>query len=215
MPIRVLIVDDHTLSRRGIVSILSDNENFQVVGEAVDGEESLAKAESLQPDLILMDIRMPGQSGLEATRSIKNRFPQIKIVILSVSDDAQDFFEAIKNGAQGYLLKNMDTTYWIDYLMNIAKGEAPIPRNIASKILEEFSRHPYEQPQVESELLTIREKEVLLHVSNGLSNKEIGESIYISESTVKNHMRNIMEKLHLHSRSQLIAFAYKNRMIKN
>ncbi|MDR2055753.1 MAG: response regulator transcription factor [Desulfovibrio sp.] len=215
MPVRVLIVDDHALSRRGIASILGENENFQVVGEAVDGEESLKKAESLRPELILMDIRMPGQSGLEVTRIIKNQFPQIKIVILSVSDDAQDFFEAIKNGAQGYLLKNMDTTYWIDYLTNIAQGESPIPRTIASKILEEFSRHPHKQPQVESEMLTVREKEILLHVSDGLSNREIGERLYISESTVKNHMRNIMEKLHLRSRTQLIAFVYKNRMINN
>ncbi|MDR2075594.1 MAG: response regulator transcription factor [Desulfovibrio sp.] len=215
MPVRVLIVDDHALSRRGIVSILSENENFQVVGEAIDGEDSLEKVKSLHPDLILMDIRMPGKSGLEVTRIIKNQCPQIKIVILSVSDDAQDFFEAIKNGAQGYLLKNMDTTYWLDYLMNIAKGEVPIPRNIASKILEELSHRSYEQQQVESEILTVREKEILSHVSNGLSNKEIGESIYISESPVKNHMRNIMEKLHLRSRTQLVAFAYKSRIIRN
>jgi DNA-binding NarL/FixJ family response regulator len=215
MPIRVLIVDDHALSRRGIASILAENKSFQVVGEAEDGRAALLKTESLRPDLILMDIRMPGQSGLEMTRLIKSQFPHTKIVILSVSDDAQDFFEAIKNGAQGYLLKNMDTTYWTDYLMNIARGEAPIPRNIARKILEEFSRDPHQQAQVESEILTLREKEVLGHVSNGLSNREIGKTLYISESTVKNHMRNIMGKLHLHNRSQLIAFAYKNRMIKN
>jgi DNA-binding NarL/FixJ family response regulator len=109
----------------------------------------------------------------------------------------------------------MDTQYWTDYLINIAKGESPIPRTIASKILEEFSRHSMDQPQVVSEILTGREKEVLLHVSSGLSNKRIGETLYISESTVKNHMRNIMEKLHLRSRTQLIAFAYKSKMINN
>jgi DNA-binding NarL/FixJ family response regulator len=214
MPIRVLIVDDHALSRKGIISILSENKNFQVVGEAINGDESLEKTVSLHPDLILMDIRMPGQSGLDATKLIKNQFPHVKIVILSVSDDALDFFEAIKNGAQGYLPKNMDTKYWIEYLMNITKGESPVPRSIASKILEEFSHHP-DQLQVASEILTDREKEVLLHVSRGLSNKGIGETLYISESTVKNHMRNIMEKLHLRTRTQLIAFAYQSRMIKN
>ncbi|MDR1921224.1 MAG: response regulator transcription factor [Candidatus Adiutrix sp.] len=215
MPVRVLIADDHALSRRGIRSVLGESDKFQIVGEAMDGHDVLEKAKQLRPDLILMDISMPGQSGLEATKLIKEQAPNVKIVMLSISDDVQDFFESIKNGAQGYLLKNMDTEYWIDYLTNIAEGGAPVPRSLANKILAQFAAQSSGQAEVDCENLSNREKEVLLFVSQGLSNKEIGEKLYISESTVKNHMRNMMDKLHLRKRGQLIAFAYQNRLIKN
>ncbi|MDF2929260.1 MAG: vraR 1 [Anaerospora sp.] len=174
MTISVLIVDDHILSRKAIASILSANPLFMIAGEATTGKEALEKAKDLTPDLILMDIRMPEGDGLEATRLIKAALPAIKIIILSVSDDVQDFFEAIKLGAQGYLLKNMEPEYWLDYIVSIV------------------------------------EKEVLQLISQGLGNKEIGEKLFISESTVKNHLRNILDKLHLQNRMQLIAFAYKN-----
>jgi len=211
MLIKVLIVDDHLLSRKGIASILSAQSIFEIVGEATNGLEAFEKAKELMPDLILMDIRMPGGSGLEATRLIKEEMPYVKIIILSVSDDAQDFFEAIKKGAQGYLLKNMEPEYWLDYIISIVQGEAPISRDLASKILQEFSA-----PKTEispSNNLSDREKEVLQSVSLGLSNKDVGKALFISESTVKNHLRNIMAKLHLANRMQLIAFAYKNGLI--
>ena len=211
MSIKVLIVDDHFLSRKGIVSILSAQSIFEIVGEATNGQEAFEKAKELMPDLILMDIRMPGGSGLEATGLIKAEMPYVKIIILSVSDDVQDFFEAIKKGAQGYLLKNMEPEYWLDYIISIVQGEAPISRDLASKILQEFS-----VPKVDispNNTLSDREKEVLLSVSLGLSNKDIGKALFISESTVKNHLRNIMAKLHLENRMQLIAFAYKNGLI--
>jgi DNA-binding NarL/FixJ family response regulator len=209
MPIRVLIADDHMLSRKGIASVLAENKNFQIVGEATDGHAALNMAKALAPELILMDIRMPGISGLDATKLIKEQMPHIKIVILSISDDVQDFFEAIKNGAQGYLLKNLDTEYWIDYLTNIVDGEAPVPRALANKILAEFSSRTAGQPEVDCRSLSAREKEVLLLLIQGLSNKEIGAALYISESTVKNHIRSMMEKLDLHTRAQLIAFFYQ------
>jgi DNA-binding NarL/FixJ family response regulator len=178
-----------------------------IAGEATTGKEALEKAKDLTPDLILMDIRMPEGDGLEATRLIKAALPASKIIILSVSDDVQDFFEAIKLGAQGYLLKNMEPEYWLDYIVSIVQGEAPISRVLAIKILQEFAGQ--KQPVCDNKL-SEREKEVLQLISQGLGNKEIGEKLFISESTVKNHLRNILDKLHLQNRMQLIAFAYKN-----
>ncbi|MCE5284402.1 MAG: response regulator transcription factor [Pelosinus sp.] len=207
---KVLIVDDHQLSRKGIASILAAHADFVIVGEAVNGEEAVEKTRELKPDLILMDIKMPSLNGLDATSLIKAENPYVKIIILSVSDDVQDFFEAIKRGAQGYLLKNMETEYWLDYITSVAKGEAPISRDLAAKILQEFSVKRVDEVEHN---LSGREKEVLQLVSEGLGNKNIGEQLYISESTVKNHLRNILDKLHLESRTQLIAFAYKNGMV--
>lgn len=212
MTIKVLIVDDHLLSRKGIASILSANPLFELIGEATTGTEALEKAKQLMPDLILMDIRMPDGDGLEATGRIKSAMPHIKIIILSVSDDVQDFFEAIKRGAQGYLLKNMEPEYWLDYIISIAQGEAPISRILAGKILQEFAG---QKQVVPDNRLSEREKEVLQLISQGLGNKEISEKLYVSESTVKNHLRSILDKLHLQNRMQLIAFAYKNRMVDN
>ena len=214
MPLRILVADDHSLSRKGIQTVFRNNPRLRIVGEAVDGFDVLKKAKELQPDLILMDINMPKQSGIEATRKIKEDFPLIKIVMLSVSDDVQDFFEAIKSGAQGYLLKNMDTGYWGDYLIDIFEGKNPVPRPLASKILAEFVGNVSIADEVDCDLLSVREKEVLVLVSQGYSNKEIGERLYISESTVKNHLRSMMEKLQLRNRSQLIAYAFRNKIIK-
>ncbi len=211
MSIKVLIVDDHFLSRKGIASILNANPLFEIIGEATNGCEALEKAVQLMPELILMDICMPGGDGLEATSKIKAVMPHIKIIILSVSDDVQDFFEAIKRGAQGYLLKNMEPEYWLDYIVSIAQGEAPISRVLATKILQEFAG----QKQVVSDSrLSEREQEVLQLISQGNSNRKISESLYLSESTVKNHLRNILDKLHLQNRMQLIAFAYKNGLVE-
>lgn len=210
MTIKVLIVDDHLLSRKGIASILAANSLFTIIGEATNGTEALATAKQLMPDLILMDIRMPDGGGLEATGRIKAAMPHIKIIILSVSDDVQDFFEAIKMGAQGYLLKNMEPEYWLDYIISIVQGEAPISRVLATKILQEFAG---QKQAVQDHRLTEREHEVLQLISQGLGNKEISEKLYLSESTVKNHLRNILDKLHVQNRMQLIAFAYKNGLI--
>jgi DNA-binding NarL/FixJ family response regulator len=207
---RVLVVDDHLLSRKGIASILAAHPMFEIAGEATTGQEAFTKAKLLMPDLILMDIRMPGGSGLEATRLIKEEMPYVKIVILSVSDDVQDFFEAIKKGAQGYLLKNMEPQHWLDYLISIVQGEAPISHALATKILQEFST---QKPVIAGNKLSDREQEVLQLVSQGLGNKDIGKQLFVTESTVKNHLRNIMAKLHMQNRMQLIAFAYKNGMI--
>jgi DNA-binding NarL/FixJ family response regulator len=204
---RVLLVDDHTLVRNGIASLLTAN-NIEVVGEASDGLEALEKTRQLKPDIVLMDIKMPRYDGLEATRLIKAEMPQVRIVILTVSDDDEDLFEAIKSGAEGYLLKNIQAKEFLALLSGVAKGEAAISPLLAAKIIEEFSRQMKEAvaPPSVSEL-TEREIDVLKLVTDGALNKEIATTLYITDNTVKYHLRNIMEKLHLRNRAQVAAYA--------
>jgi DNA-binding NarL/FixJ family response regulator len=200
---RILIGDDHEHARQAIRLILEREKRFQVVGEAQTGPEVLEATERLNPDLILLDIHMPEMDGLETTRLIKERFPSVKIIIVTVSDDVSDLFEAIKRGAQGYLVKNVTPSLWLDYLRAVALDETPMPREIARRILAEF--HPVPKP--ESEDLTLREREILTLVAEGLSNKEIASMLSISEYTVKNHLKKIMQKLHLKNRVQLTRYA--------
>lgn len=210
---RVLLVDDHTLVRNGIASLLTAN-NIEVVGEASDGLEAMEKTRQLKPDIVLMDIKMPRYNGLEATRLIKAEMPQTKIVILTVSDDDEDLFEAIKSGAEGYLLKNIKAREFLALLSGVVKGEAAISPLLATKIIEEFSRQMKEAvaPPSVSEL-TEREIDVLKLVTGGAINKEIAATLYITENTVKYHLRNIMEKLHLRNRAQVAAYAVSKGII--
>jgi DNA-binding NarL/FixJ family response regulator len=210
---RVLLVDDHTLVRNGIASLLTAN-GIEVAGEASDGQEALEKTRQLKPDIVLMDIKMPRYNGLEATRLIKAEMPQVKIVILTVSDDDEDLFEAIKSGAEGYLLKNIKAKEFLARLSGVAKGEAAISPLLATKIIEEFSRQMKEAvaPPSVSEL-TEREIDVLKLVTDGALNKEIATTLYITENTVKYHLRNIMEKLHLRNRAQVAAYAVSKGII--
>jgi DNA-binding NarL/FixJ family response regulator len=210
---RVLLVDDHVLVRNGIASLLTAN-NIEVAGEASDGLEALEKTRQLKPDIVLMDIKMPRYNGLEATRLIKAEMPQTKIVILTVSDDDEDLFEAIKSGAEGYLLKNIKAKEFLALLAGVAKGEAAISPLLATKIIEEFSRQMKEavaHPSVSE--LTEREIDVLKLVTDGAINKEIATTLYITENTVKYHLRNIMEKLHLRNRAQVAAYAVSKGII--
>jgi DNA-binding NarL/FixJ family response regulator len=205
---RVLLVDDHALVRNGIASLLKAND-IDVAGEASDGLEALEKARQLKPDVILMDIMMPHCNGLEATRLIKAEMSEIKIIILTVSDDEEALFEAIKSGAEGYLLKNIKAEEFLAYLSGVVKGEAAIPPLLATKIIEEFARQSTKGTRTsasESEL-TKREIDVLKLVTAGALNKEIAVTLYITDNTVKYHLRNIMEKLHLRNRAQVAAYA--------
>ncbi len=204
---RVLLVDDHALVRDGIASLLTAS-GIEVVGEASDGLEALKKTRRLQPDIILMDIKMPRCNGLEATRLIKAEMPKVKIVILTVSDDEEDLFEAIKSGAEGYLLKNIKAEQFLALLSGVDKGEAAISPVVATKIMEEFARRikGVGPPTPETEL-TDREVEVLKLVASGALNKEIAATLNITENTVKYHLRNITEKLHLRNRAQVAAYA--------
>jgi two-component system, NarL family, nitrate/nitrite response regulator NarL len=210
-PVRILVVDDHALLRQGIVKVLAEERDLQVVGEAVNGQEAIAKAAELMPDVILMDISMPEMGGLEATRRIKHEMPYVRIVILTIADDDQSLFEAVKSGAQGYLLKNVDPSVLVTTVRGVAAGETAISRTMASKLIGEFSTQP-ERPVAASPTgvaLTPREKGVLELVAEGKSNRDIASALGIAENTVKNHLKNILEKLHLENRVQAAAFALR------
>ena len=205
---RVLLVDDHALVRNGIASLLRAR-NIDGVGEAGDGLEALEKAREFKPDIILMDIKMPVCSGLEATRLIKAEMPRTKILILTVSDDDEDLFEAIKSGADGYLLKNIRAAEFFAFLSGVVRGEAAISSLLATKIMEEFARQSAREaePSPSESEPTERETDVLKLVAGGALNKQIASSLNITENTVKYHLRNIMEKLHLRNRAQVAVYA--------
>ena len=200
--IKVLLVDDHALFREGLGMIISSQPDMEVVGEAGDGLEALVKASELKPNLILMDIQMPGANGIETTRLIKRDLPQTTIVMLTVRDDEEKLFEAIKNGAQGYLLKNMHSTELIEMARRALAGEVAIPPRLAGQMLDEFRRLSQlttrEKDDVEE--LSNRELEVLKLVALGKTDKEIALALSLSIRTVKTHLRNILAKLHVSGR---------------
>ena len=213
-PIRLLLVDDHALFRKGLVSLLKREDAFEVVAEAEDGAEAIKKAKQLKPDLVLMDIHMPGTDGIEATRRIREMLPGTRVVILTISEDDKDLFEAIKCGAHGYLLKKLEPEELYAMLRGVFEGEAPISRATAGRILNEFAMQARRKatPQLEEEL-SAREKEVLQCLASGLTNKEIGNKLGIAENTVKNHLKNILGKLHLENRVQAATFALQKGLV--
>ncbi len=207
MTIRLLLVDDHALVREGVASLLANQPDIEIVGEAEDGHQALEKTRAVMPDVILMDIEMPRCDGLEATRLIKEEFPHVKIVMLTVHDADERLFEAMRSGAVGYLLKNIGSAELVDMLRGITLGEAPISRVMAARILDEFSRRSEPHLPASEAALTRREHEVLALVARGASNREIAAALIISDNTVKNHMRNILNKLHLANRAQAMLYA--------
>ena len=213
-PTRVLVVDDHALFRQGVAGLLRDAEGFTVVGEAQDGCEAVAKAKALRPDVVLMDIYLPGMDGLEAARRIKEAMPSTKIIILTVSEEDQKLFDAIKAGSQGYLLKSVEPEELFRTLRGVLRGEAFVTPSMAAKILEEFTRQVRPQKGTTSAALSPREREVLELLTRGAVNKEIAAALKISENTVKNHLKNIMEKLHLENRVQVVAYALREGLVK-
>jgi len=208
--IRVLLADDHALFREGLAGILSAQPDFEVVGEASDGLEALVKVQELVPDLILMDVGMPGCDGLEATRRIKQDQPAVTIVMLTVRDEEEKLFEAIKSGAQGYLLKSIRSREMLALLRGAVRGQAAITPALAGRMLEEFRRLSRQAPWGAGEDvpgLTGREQEVLSLVAEGATDKEIAEALSVSLHTVKSHMRNILAKLHVSSRREAARYA--------
>jgi len=214
-PIRVVLVEDHALFRKGIVSLLTGEPGFEVVGEAEDGLQAVERVREIMPDLVVMDLNMPRTTGLEATRRILEEFPYIKIVILTISEDDQDLFEAIKAGAQGYLLKKIEPKALFDTLRGVMRGEASISRIMAAKVMGEFSRQSTRVASGadRSPELSPREIEVLELVAHGKSNKEIAVALNIAENTVKNHLKNILEKLHLENRVQAATYALRQGLL--
>lgn len=216
-PLRILLVDDQVLFRKGVAALLSSRQDMEVVGEAGDGLEAVAKARETLPGVILMDINMPKCSGLEAVRIIKAEMPHVQIIMLTVSDDDRDLFTAIKNGAEGYLLKNLEPQQLFGLLEGVRRGEAAISGTLALKILQEF-RQPDKDlaqlPEAGGEL-TPREIKVLELVAEGATNKEIAGALNIGENTVKIHLRNILQKLHLHNRIQAAVYAVRQGLVGN
>ncbi|BBI32178.1 response regulator [Cohnella abietis] len=220
-PIRILLVDDHRHAREGMRTIVSAVPDFLIIGEAATGEEALLLMDELLPDLILMDINMPGMGGLEAVKIIKSAHPSVKIIMVTVSDDVSHLFEALKKGAQGYLLKNLNPSAWRDYLRAVAFDEAPLNPELAMSILREFAdakakNSPafVKEKEHESDGLTPREKGILQEVARGQKNRDIAVSLGLSEHTVKNHLKNILQKLHLNNRVQLTRYAYEQGMVE-
>jgi len=218
-PIRVLIADDHALFRRGLEMVLDEEQDIELVGQASDGTEAVARAGESLPDVVLMDIRMPKTSGIEAARAMKEAAPSAKIVMLTISDEEEDLFEAIRAGASGYLLKDIPLDEVADAVRAVHGGQSLINPSMAGKLLTEFAtlagRDEEERPQqVPAPKLTEREMEVLKLVARGMNNRDIAKELFISENTVKNHVRNILEKLQIHSRMEAVMIAVREKLIE-
>jgi two-component system NarL family response regulator len=215
--VRVLVVDDHALFRRGLDVVLADEPDIEIVGEAADGAEAVEQASLLAPDIVLMDVRMPRRSGIDACTAIKTAVPTAKIIMLTISDEEADLYEAIKAGAMGYLLKEISVQEVADAIRAVQGGQSLISPSMASKLLIEFAtmaRKDVAKPQVPTPRLTEREMEVLTLVAKGLANRDVAKQLFISENTVKNHVRNMLEKLQLHSRMEAVMYAVRENMIE-
>jgi two-component system response regulator DegU len=231
--ISILLVDDHKLFREGVKRILEMEDHFQIVGEASDGEEACQMAADFQPDVILMDINMPKMTGVQATQRIKERAPESRIIILSIHDDENYVYKSLRSGAAGYLLKEMDSDALIEAINSVARGEAYIHPKVTGKLITEFRRlsnmeHSHDENVLLSDVselggsdkesnilaLTPREREVLQLMAEGKSNRMIGEELFISEKTVKNHVSSILQKLDVQDRTQAVVMSIKNGWVR-
>jgi len=209
--VRILIADDHALFRNVLKSLLQV-EGHDVVGEAANGREAIDLTRKLQPDIVLMDVSMPELDGITATKTLVAEVPNVKIIILTASEDDAKLFDAIKAGAQGYLLKNLEAEDFFAMLDRASRGEPALTANLARKLLQEFAR-PAEAPE-DADALTDREREVLeLMIEGVTSNRKLAKRLNVSENTVKFHVRNILDKLRLHSRAQAVGYALRKKIV--
>lgn len=209
---RILIADDHSLFRDGLSSLLAA-QGHEVVAEARNGLEAIALSHQTKPDLVLMDVTMPGMDGIAATRQLTSELPDVRVVILTASEEEATLFDAIKAGAQGYLLKNLEADDFFTLLDQVSRGEPAFTAGLARKVLQEFAK-PLRQEPVEDEELTPREREVLeLMVDGVTSNRKLAKRLNLSENTVKFHVRNILDKLRLHDRAQAVGYALRKKIV--
>ena len=212
-PITILLVDDHTLLRSGVKMLLQRNPRFQVVGEAANGLDGVALAGQLQPDVVLMDLNMPGLSGVEALQQILLEWPEMVVLMLTVSENAADLGAALRAGARGYLLKNIEAEQLGQAIVRAAAGESVIADAMTAKLVSQF-RAGQNSPEADYEKLTPREREAMACLARGLSNKEIARELDVAESTVKIHVQNILKKLKLSSRVQIAVYAVERDLGK-
>lgn len=215
-PIRVLIVDDHVLYRRGLDMVLGLEPDIQVVGEAGDGLEAVEVLERTRPDVVVMDVRMPRCNGIESAAAMRARAPQTRILMLTTSDDERDLYGSIRAGVNGYLLKDVPPDEVVAGIRAVHRGQSLISPSLAPALLTEFAalmRRDEEVDQARTPRLTDREREVLQYVARGMSNRDIAAALSIAENTVKNHVRNILEKLQLHSRIEAAMYAVRHHIV--
>ena len=212
---RILLADDHALFRDSLRNLLTAT-GFEIVGEAGTGSEAVDLARDLRPDIVLMDLSMPGLDGLSATRLISAELPEVKVVVLTASDEDAQLFEAIKSGAQGYLLKNLEAESFFSLLDRALAGEPALTPALSRKVLQALNRPTPARPEPEDpDALTDREREVLELLVEGItSNRQLARRLNVSENTVKFHVRNILDKLHLHNRAQVVAFALRHKLVE-
>lgn len=214
---RLLIADDHTLFRDSLKSLLQAR-GMEVIGESGSGEQAVELARTLRPDLVLMDLAMPNMDGLAATRLISAEMPEVKVIILTASNDDDDLFEAIKSGAEGYLLKDLEAEQFFELIEGVVRGEPALTPSLARKLLREFAKPSRTEPEEpkDPDALTQREMEVLQAMVSGVtSNRSLAKHLGVSENTVKFHVRNILDKLHLHNRTQVVGYALRHGIVPN
>lgn len=214
MPIRILLIDDHTLFRSGLKQLLQRHDDFDIIAEAADGVEGVKRAKAFQPDVILLDLNMPGLSGLETLQLLVQDIPSAAVVILTVSEEAEELTEALRQGALGYLVKNIDVDVLVSAVRRTAAGEPVIGDNMTAKLIDQFRSHaPAAEAHAmtdERDIFTPREHEIISCLVRGDSNKEIARTLDVAESTVKIHVQNILKKLNLSSRVQVAVYAVEH-----
>nr|WP_052465895.1 response regulator transcription factor [Mobilicoccus massiliensis] len=212
-PTRVVVVDDHVLYRRGLEVVLGTEDDLEIVGEAANGVDAVEQVREVRPDVVLMDVRMPGGDGIEACRAIRDLGYGTRVVMITTSEDEKDLVAAIRAGARGYLLKDAPPETIIDGIRAVREGQSLLSPELASTLLEEFSAMVSSEERREdpTTALTERERQVLGVLGEGLTNREIGGRLFISENTVKNHVHNILDKLGLHSRTEAALYAVRRR----
>jgi two-component system response regulator DegU len=211
--IRILIADDHSMVRQGIKQILELENDFTVIAQASNGEEAVLMARQSNPDIILMDINMPGMNGLQAIKELKEENQNVRVLVLTIHEDREYLFKTLQMGAEGYVLKDAEPSVLMDAIRNICKGESYIQPNMTKELVKEFTRITlHDRPAHDDNRLTAREIEVLELIAEGMINKEIAKQLYISEKTVKNHVSNIFKKLNVSDRTQAAIYAFKHNI---